>query len=71
MFKDYSDAMHVQPPLPEISIHGEDGFPVGSKLGLRRVFGAIVLQRKDLGGRRWSAEGREVATKDRTSERSR
>lgn len=51
MFKDYRDAMHVQPSLPEIGIHGEDGLPVGSKLGLRRVFGSIVLQRKDLRGR--------------------
>lgn len=43
MFKDYSDTMHVQPSLPEIGIHGEDRFPVRSKLGLSWVFGSIVL----------------------------
>lgn len=44
VFKDYRDPVHVQPPLPEVSIHGEDWFPVRGKLGLRRVFGPIVLQ---------------------------
>lgn len=48
MFKDDCNAMHVQPSLPEVGIHGEDGLPVGSKLGLRRVFGSTVLQRQDL-----------------------
>lgn len=40
--------MHVQPSLPEVGVHGEDGLPVGSKLGLRGVFGSTVLQRQDL-----------------------
>lgn len=40
--------MHVQPSLPEVGVHGEDGLPVGGKLGLRRVFGSTVLQRQDL-----------------------
>ena len=44
MFKDDSYTMHMQPSLPEISIHGEDGFPVGSKLGLKGVFGSTMLQ---------------------------
>lgn len=48
MFQDNSDAMHVQPSLPEVGIHGEDGLPVGGKLGLRGVFGAAVLQRQHL-----------------------
>lgn len=48
MFEDDSDAMHVQPSLPEVGVHGEDGLPVGSKLRLRGVFGAAVLQRQDL-----------------------
>lgn len=48
MFQDNSDAVHVQPSLPEVSVHGEDGLPVGGKLGLRRVFGAAVLQRQHL-----------------------
>lgn len=48
MFKNNSDAMHVQPSLPEVGIHGEDGLPVGGKLGLRGVFGSTVLQRQDL-----------------------
>lgn len=48
MFKNNSDAMHVQPSLPEVGIHGEDGLPVGGKLGLRGVFGSAVLQRQDL-----------------------
>lgn len=48
MFKDDSNTMHVQPSLPEVGVHGEDGLPVGSKLGLRGVFGSAVLQRQDL-----------------------
>lgn len=48
MFEDDSDAMHVQPSLPEGGVHGEDGLPVGSKLGLRGVFGSTVLQGQDL-----------------------
>lgn len=44
MFKDDSNVMHVQPSLPEVGIHGEDGLPVGSKLGLRGIFGSTVLQ---------------------------
>lgn len=48
MFKDDSNAMHVQPSLPEVGIHGENGLPVGSKLGLRRVFGPTVLQGQNL-----------------------
>lgn len=26
--------MHVQPPLPEVGIHGKNGLPVGGKLGM-------------------------------------
>lgn len=48
MFKNNSDAMHVQPSLPEVGIHGEDRLPVGGKLGLRGVFGSTVLQRQNL-----------------------
>lgn len=48
MFEDDSDAMHVQPSLPEGGVHGEDGLPVGGKLGLRGVFGSTVLQGEDL-----------------------
>lgn len=48
MFKDDSNAVHVQPSLPEVGIHGQDGLPVGRKLGLRGVFGSTVLQRQDL-----------------------
>lgn len=51
VFKDDGNTMHVQPSLPEICIHGEDGFPVKRKLGLRRVLWSIVLQWKDLGGK--------------------
>lgn len=48
MFKDDGNAMHVQPSLPEVGVHGEDGLPIGRKLGLRGVFGSAVLQRQDL-----------------------
>lgn len=48
MFKDDSNAMHVQPSLPEGGIHREDGLPVGGKLRLRGVFGSAVLQGQDL-----------------------
>lgn len=48
MFKDDSNAMHVQPSLPEGSVHGKDGLPVRSKLGLRGVFGSTVLQGQNL-----------------------
>lgn len=50
MLEDDCDAMHVQPSLPEVGVHGEDGLPVGGKLGLRGVFGAAVLQGQDLEG---------------------
>lgn len=33
--EDYT--MHVQPPLPEVGIHGKDRLPVGGKLGMARV----------------------------------
>jgi hypothetical protein len=31
MLQDDTDAVHVQPPLPEVGIHGKDGLPVGGK----------------------------------------
>lgn len=34
MLQEENDAMHVQPPLPEVGIHGEDRLPVGGKLGM-------------------------------------
>lgn len=34
--------MHVQPPLPEVGIHGEDRLPVGGKLGMARVRPAVL-----------------------------
>lgn len=43
VLKDDGNTMHVQPSLPEVGVHGEDGFPVGGELGLSRVFGSIVL----------------------------
>lgn len=48
MFQDDGDAMHVQPPLPEVSVHGEDGLPVRGELRLRGVFRSTVLQGQDL-----------------------
>lgn len=48
MFQNDSNAMHVQPSLPEVGIHGKDGLPIGSKLGLRGVFGSTVLQGQNL-----------------------
>lgn len=36
--------MHVQPPLPEVGIHGKDRLPVGGKLGMAGVR-PTVLQR--------------------------
>lgn len=68
MFKDDSDAMHVQPSLPEVSVHGEDGLPVGSKLGLRGVFGSAVLQRQDLEKRRESSVEKPEANRGRQTE---
>ena len=31
MLQDDGDAVHVEPPLPEVGVHGEDGLPVGGK----------------------------------------
>lgn len=48
MFQNDSNAMHVQPALPEVSVHGQDGLPVGGKLRLAGVFRATVLEGEDL-----------------------
>ncbi len=61
--------MHVQPSLPEVGIHGEDGLPVGSKLGLRGVFGSTVLQRQDLKKRGDRSVGGVTHTKARRGDR--
>ncbi len=48
MLQNDSDAMHVQPALPEVGVHGQDGLPVGGKLWLAGVFRATVLEGEDL-----------------------
>lgn len=57
MFEEDGNAMHVQPSLPEVGIHGEDWLPVGGKLGLRGVFGSTVLQGQDLDGKQTAQKG--------------
>lgn len=50
MLQKENNTMHVQPPLPEVGIHGKDRLPVGGKLGMARVRSA-VLQGQHL--RKW------------------
>ena len=48
VLQDEHQAMHVQPALPRVRIHGQHRLPVGSKLGMGGV-GATVLKRQHLG----------------------
>ena len=51
VLQDEHQAMHVQPALPRVSVHGQHWLPIGSKLGMGGV-GATVLKRQHLGARR-------------------
>lgn len=42
MLQQQNDAMHVQPPLPEVCIHGKDWFPVGGELRVAGVRPAVL-----------------------------
>lgn len=51
MLQDEHQAVHVQPALPRVSVHGQHWLPVGSKLGVGGVR-ATVLKRQHLGAGR-------------------
>lgn len=42
MLQKENNTMHVQPPLPEVGIHGKDRLPVGGKLGMARVRSTVL-----------------------------